>query len=80
MLSDNWGCNFFLQRASISAFGLDFNKETLFGYLFADVHCLFKKREKKLYVNRVSANHYLNLPHCSMKCLGGTSVKRFPTS
>ena len=49
MLSDVFGWKFFfsLQSAWISAFGLDLNKETFLGYLFVDVHCLSKKREKE---------------------------------
>ena len=54
MLRDIFGWNFFfLQSAWISAFGLELNKETLLGYLFADlyinVHCLSRKEKKRKY-------------------------------
>ena len=80
MQSDFFGWIFsFLQSAWIWAFHLELpvNKETLLGYLFADVHSLFKKREKEkiLHINRASANNYFNFTNC----LRGASVKRFPT-
>ena len=45
MPSDFFGCNFFSSEVHEFQY-LVLNKETLLGYLFADIHCVSKKREK----------------------------------
>ena len=77
MLSDyfGWKLFVFLQSAWISAFGLELKNKRKIAHIFicwCSQSFLEKRKKKTLYVNRVSAIHYLNLPHLFMKCLRGT--------